>query len=116
MCAAAILGTGARAGTTDQLHIEMLERLTQRLGVAVAGQHDVDLGMWLLDERQQHELSMPHGDHARVVHVVVADPLRHVARLPGGARDEADVAGEQRASRNVIESGLAMDVRHPSRT
>ena len=114
MGAAAVLGAGAGAGAADQLHVEMLERLAQSLGVAVPGQHDIHGDVRHPDQRQQHELAVPHADDAGVVALMILERLRHLARLPGGARDEADVARQQRAGRHVIEFGLVMDVRHPA--
>ena len=86
------------------------------LGVAVPGQHDIHRDVRQPDQRQQHELAVPHADDAGVVALWSSNDSVISRVCQRGARDEADVAGEQRAGRDVIEFGLARDVRHPGRT
>ena len=75
-------------------------------------QHHVGFEAGIFDERQKHELSVPHGDDARVMMRVLFEPLRHALVLPRGAADESDVTREQRADRGVDEFGLGLSVRH----
>ena len=67
MAAAAVLAPAGGAGAADQLHVEVLERLAQERRIGVPRQHDVGWAIGRLDERQQHELAVPHGDDAGMV-------------------------------------------------
>ena len=111
-----VLATRGRAGAADELDPEVTEHRAHQLGIAMSCQHHVGFEAGIFDERQKHELSVPHGDDARVMMRVLFEPLRHSLVLPRGAADESDVTREQRADRGVNELGLGLSVRHSGGT
>ena len=110
--AATVLVAAGGACTTDQLHVEALERLTQERGIGVPRQHDVGRVIGRLDERQQHEFAVPHADDARMEWDVRLYDLVHLRDAPRGAAHIADVAGERGTRQPVDQSCSLRNVRH----
>ncbi len=112
VAAAPVLVAAGGARAADQLHVETLQRLAQELGVGVPRQHDVGRLVGWLDERQQHELAMPHGDDARMMPDAVLDDRVHLRNAARGASHIADVAGERGPRHPVDQSCSLRNIRH----
>jgi hypothetical protein len=66
--AAAVLTPATGPGAADELDTEPGHRRADQLGIAVAGHHRRNLRLRRGPEaRRHHELTMPHGNDARVV-------------------------------------------------
>jgi hypothetical protein len=117
MAAATILLAGCSARSPNQPQVEMIERCAQDAGVAMARQHDVDGNPRpLFDERQQHELPVPHGQNDGVMMEVILHRLSHLRCLARCGVDQADVACQGSARDGLDQCGFVVRVGHARRT
>jgi hypothetical protein len=78
----------------------------------MAGQHHIRLEAGIFDQRQEQELTVPHGDDARMMMGMLVEPDGYIILLARRAADKSNIFCEQRTDCRVDQPGSVLRIRH----